>query len=99
MTIDIKLMRRKARRATALLKALANEQRLMIFCHLMEGEKSVNELVKLTGLSQSALSQHLARLRRDSLVTARREQQKVFYSLSSADVPVILYALQGISGR
>jgi alkylation response protein AidB-like acyl-CoA dehydrogenase len=58
-------MRAAAHRAAALMKALSHESRLMILCHLAEGEKSVGTLEDLVGLSQSALSQHLARLRRD----------------------------------
>ena len=57
-----------ARRASALLKAMGNPHRLMILCQLVHGEKSVGELERIVGLSQSALSQHLARLRRDGLV-------------------------------
>jgi ArsR family transcriptional regulator len=66
--------------AAALLKALANEQRLVILCHLMSaGELSVGALCQRVRLSQSALSQHLARLREQALVTFRREAQSVFY--------------------
>jgi DNA-binding transcriptional ArsR family regulator len=82
-----------ARRASALLKAMSNERRLMILCHLAEGEKSVGALQALVGLSQSALSQHLARLRRDNLVKTRRSAQTIFYSLANADARTVMEAL------
>lgn len=74
-------MRRHADEASQLLKALANENRLMILCALAEGEHSVGELNRRISLSQSALSQHLAVLRRDGLVNTRRQSQTIFYAL------------------
>ena len=79
-----------------MLKALANERRLAIICLLLRGEKSVGTLEELIGLSQSALSQHLARLRRDGLVKTRREAQTIYYSLKSADTVQILGCLHDI---
>ncbi len=79
--------------ASVLLKALSNESRLLILCILRaNGEKNVTELEKLVGLSQSALSQHLARLRRDELVTTRRDAQTIYYSfrVSHADAVIDL---------
>ena len=70
----------------ALLKALANERRLFILCQLQDRELSVGELNEVLGLSQSALSQHLAVLRRDELVATRKEAQTVYYSLRSHEV-------------
>lgn len=81
------------RRASTVLKALSNERRLMVLLHLAEGEKSVGELESLVGLSQSALSQHLARLRRDSIVQTRRSAQTIFYSLSGGEALTILNAI------
>jgi DNA-binding transcriptional ArsR family regulator len=73
-------MAASAGEAAALLRALSNEQRLLILCHLIaEEEMSVGELVSAIGLSQSALSQHLARLRDEGLVGFRREAQTLFY--------------------
>jgi len=80
--VDLVAMRDNAKEATALLKALANENRLMILCYLEGKELSVSELNESLDLSQSALSQHLAVLRRDELVKTRRESQTIFYSLS-----------------
>ena len=80
--LSLTAMRASARQATALMKALSNDSRLMILCHLRDGEKSVGALEDLVGLGQSALSQHLARLRKDSLVQTRRQAQTIFYRLA-----------------
>ena len=85
-----------AREASVLLKAMSNEHRLMILCQLVTGEKSVGELVRLVGLSQSALSQHLARLRRDNLVRTRRDAQTIYYSMASAEPMAVLRLLDQI---
>jgi len=82
-----------ASRATAFLKALANEKRLMILCQLGEGERTVGELVHLVGLEQSALSQHLARLREEGLVATRREAQSIHYRLDSPEVVDVIAVL------
>jgi len=74
-------MRPHASRAAELLRALANEQRLMILCHLSQGPLSVGELNERVPLSQSALSQHLAVLREQGVVRTERESQTIWYSL------------------
>ena len=79
-------LQKNAVHVTALLKAIANPARLVILCQLVEGERSVGALERAVGLSQSAISQHLAVLRRGDVVTSRREGQTVFYTLASADV-------------
>jgi DNA-binding transcriptional ArsR family regulator len=85
----------KAGEAAAFLKLLANEQRLLVLCHLVgEGEMSVNALADAIGLSQSALSQHLARLREDELVTFRREAQTLYYRVSDPRVVTIMKTLK-----
>lgn len=71
-----------AESATKQLKALANINRLMILCILCEGELSVTELNELVDISQSALSQHLAKLRDDEIVITRRESQTIYYSIA-----------------
>ena len=86
----------KAGAAADLLRALANENRLMILCRLIEGEQSVGALVDAIGLSQSALSQHLAKLREDHLVATRREAQTIYYRLASADAARVLQVLAQI---
>lgn len=80
-------------RASALLKAMSNKRRLLILCHLSDGERSVGELCSLIGLSQSALSQHLAKLRHDDLVKTRRSAQSVYYSITPGEVESILSTL------
>ena len=85
-----------ARRASALLKAMANERRLQILCQLADGEKSVGALEKLVRVSQSALSQHLARLRRDQLVSTRRVAQTIFYSLSGREAGAVMETLYAL---
>ena len=86
----------KAAHAVELLKAMANEWRLMILCQLAEGEKTVSELQTKLGLSQSALSQHLAVLRREKIVTARKEAQSVFYSLAGEEAPKVMESLHDV---
>ncbi len=88
------LLRANAGPASELLKAIANEHRLLILCHLTEHEYSVGELEEFIGISQSALSQHLARLRLDQLVRARRSSQNVYYSLNGDAAIKILNTLQ-----
>lgn len=86
-------MEASARRASTLLKAMGNPHRLMILCQLVEGEKCVSELERVVGLSQSALSQHLARLRRDDLVATRRSAQTIFYSLAGREAREVIETL------
>lgn len=85
-----------ARRASTLLKAMSNQHRLLILCQLVPGEKSVGELEQIIGLSQSALSQHLARLRRDQLVKTRRSAQTIFYSLAGDEASAVIETLYGL---
>lgn len=85
-----------AEKAASLLKSMGNEWRLMILCQLVGGDKSVRELERSIGLSQSALSQQLAVLRRKNLVKTRREAQSIYYSLNGEEVLAILIALQGL---
>ncbi len=74
-------MQQAARRASELMKALSNENRLMILCQLADGEKSVGQLADALGLRQAAASQQLSLLRKDGLVTPRREAQTIYYDL------------------
>ena len=89
-------LQKNARHAAGLLKAMSNPARLVILCQLAEGERSVGELERAVGLSQSGISQHLAVLRRESVVTSRRVRQTVFYSLGSADVVTLMATLHTI---
>lgn len=84
---------RAIQQSTSLLKAMANEKRLKIICLLLEGELSVTQINQQLSLSQSALSQHLAILRREKLVNTRRESQIIYYSLSSQGARAIVETL------
>jgi len=89
-------MQEYAADAAGLMKALGNESRLMILCVLSEGERSVSDLNSIVPLSQSALSQQLARLRRQGLVRTRRESQTIFYSLAEGPADRIIRVLHDI---
>jgi len=82
--------------ACVLLKAMANEWRLIILCQLAEGEKTVGELQRTLGLSQSALSQHLAILRREKIVRSRKHAQSVSYSLTGDDATKVMESLHDV---
>lgn len=87
----------KAAEAAELLRALSNEHRLLILCHLIaEAELPVGELVSRVGLSPSALSQHLAKLREQGLVGYRREAQTLYYRVTDARAAQVLSVLQDI---
>jgi DNA-binding transcriptional ArsR family regulator len=93
---DLEPVNRNVKQASSILKAMSNRHRLLVLCQLAGGEKSVGELEKITGLSQSALSQHLARLRRQNLVKTRRHAQAIFYSLDGDEAVRIIGALHDI---
>lgn len=83
--IDPRKMASAAQKASDLMKTLGHRDRLMVLCHLTTGEKSVGELAGLLDIPQSPLSQHLARMRKESLVTTRREAQTIYYSIASGE--------------
>ena len=88
---------KEAGEAATLLKVLANECRLLVLCHLAaSGELGAGELVDRVGLSQSAISQHLARLRREKLVTVRKEAQNVYYRICDPRAERVLSLLHEI---
>jgi DNA-binding transcriptional ArsR family regulator len=89
----LKQLEKNAHKASDLLGAMANTSRLMIMCQLADGEKSVSDLQPMIGLSQSALSQHLAILRSKHLVRTRRAGQSIYYSLSSGEAASIMHTL------
>lgn len=93
MQTSIEVMARNASKAEALLKLLANAKRLMILCHLVKGQKSVGQLADLVGLSSSALSQHLAKMRDLKIVEADKQGQLVYYRISNPEVEAILSTL------
>ncbi len=90
---SVEVMQRNAAKAETLLKLLANANRLMILCHLVKGPQSVGALAGLVGLSHSALSQHLARMRHLKIVQTHKEGQTVFYRICNPEVEAILATL------
>ena len=94
---DIALLEDKAVEAAEFLKLLANPQRLLILCRLVvEREMSVGQLEEAGDLSQSALSQHLAKLRDDGLVATRREAQTIYYRIADKNVQRVLALLKDL---
>ncbi len=91
--VMIEEMGPRAEAAAALLKALANPARLRMLCRLVEGECSAGALEQFAGLGQSAVSQHLAVLRREGIVSARREGSVIHYSIASAVAAALLAVL------
>lgn len=92
-------LQQRAQTASALLKAMSNENRLMVLCSLVRGEMTVGELEETIGLSQSALSQHLAVLRQSNLVTTRRDAQSIYYSLAGTEAQAVIETLYGLYAR
>lgn len=88
--IDLAQMARSADRASSLMKTLGHKDRLMILCQLADGEKSVGEIADLLRISQSPLSQHLSRMRKEKLVDTRRQAQTIYYSLKSGEASRIV---------
>ncbi len=93
MKIDSGAMESAADQASELLKALANRHRLLIICQLIDGERSVGELASCLDVRDSPVSQHLALLRKDGLVSARREAQTIYYSIASEPAREVLKTL------
>lgn len=83
-------------KAETLLKELASAPRLMVLCHLVDGEKTVSELQNILDISQSSLSQHLARLREANLVSCTRDGQMIRYRICSIQAQAILSVLHAI---
>ncbi|WP_218142686.1 ArsR/SmtB family transcription factor [Formivibrio citricus] len=94
--LDVTQMRGAARAATALLKALANEDRLQILCQLSQGEKSVSELEALLDVHQPTLSQQLGVLRTEEMVATRRDGKRIYYSIADQKILAMLKTLYGL---
>lgn len=91
MLIDMQIdLAERADFVASLLSALANQKRLLVLCNLIEGEKSVTTLADAVGLSQSAMSQHLAKMRALGLVSGRREAQTIYYSIASEELRLLM---------
>ena len=88
--IDPRRMAVAAGKACELMKTLGHKDRLMVLCHLSSGERSVGELAALLDIPQSPLSQHLARMRKESLVKTRRDAQTIYYSIASEEAARIV---------
>ena len=84
--MDIEGLKTEIHQVSLILKSLSNPKRLTALCAMCEGEKSVGELEGIVGISQSALSQHLAKMREDNLVKTRRDAQTIYYSVSHPHV-------------
>ncbi len=95
----MKQMQRNVAQAEALLKQLANANRLMVLCHLVAGEKTVSALANSVGLSHSALSQHLTKLREAGLVECDKRGLSVYYRICSAEAQALLSVLHVIYCR
>lgn len=93
---SLKKMEENADAAEQLLKSLANANRLKVLCQLVGGERSVGELEQQLSLSQSALSQHLARLREQGIVTSRKDGTTVYYRVVSEPAMQIMQLLHGV---
>lgn len=91
---DLATFAANADRVAGMLKAMGNQRRLMVLCQLAEhGEMRVGDLAAAVGLSQSALSQHLGRMREDGLVAFRRESQTLWYRIADARCETLLATL------
>ncbi|MCC2095934.1 MAG: helix-turn-helix transcriptional regulator [Hyphomicrobiales bacterium] len=94
---EISTLQDKAADVSSVLSALANPRRLLILCYLMQhGETAVSGLTEISGLSQSALSQHLAMMRTEGLVGARKDGLNVFYSIADKRVEALIASLEKI---
>lgn len=98
--IDAKALESRAAEVADLLRALANDRRLLILCRLVEqGEATVGALANDVGLSQSALSQHLARMREEGIVAFRRESQTIWYRIADSRIGTLLATLHRLYCR
>jgi len=93
MKVDAETMQNAAGAASGLLKALANPHRLLIVCQLVDGPRSVGQLAAFLGIRDSTVSQHLALMRRDNLVSTTREGQTIRYEIASVEARAVLETL------
>ena len=94
--LDARRMAAAAQKASELMKTLGHKDRLMVLCHLTSGEKSVGELARLLDIPQSPLSQHLARMRKENLVSTRRDAQTIYYRIASPEAAAIIETMHGL---
>ena len=93
---NVEQMREAAGQATAMLRVLANEARLLLLCQLAQGEACVSELEELLGIHQPTLSQQLGIFRTEEIVSTRREGKKIFYRVSDSQAISVLATLYGL---
>lgn len=92
-SLPLELLSARAAEVAEMLKMLANEQRLLLLCRLTQGECSVTELIEVCGLSQSCVSQHLAKLRLSGIVDTRRDGTTIYYTLADKNVAMLIDTL------
>lgn len=97
MTAETERMREWAQPASVLFRALSNEIGLLVLCHLSQGAKSIEELAQLTGNKKTAITPQLSRLQRYNIVTSQRRNRRLFFSLTSREVPIFLDAAKRAS--
>ncbi|MFJ1291568.1 ArsR/SmtB family transcription factor [Paracoccus yeei] len=90
---DLNAMAASAGRASGFLKGLANPQRLLVLCCLAQGERHVGALVQATGIGQTSMSQHLARLKAEAIVAVRRDHRTLYYRIAHPAVAEIMQVL------
>ena len=91
--LDAQAMHERAEDTVIVLKAIANQNRLLLLCQMLDGERSVNDLAEALDLGQSVVSQHLSLLRREGLVKGRREGQSIYYCISDDRVHTLMATL------
>jgi DNA-binding transcriptional ArsR family regulator len=94
--MNLEIMQGKCVEVSSIMKAIAHPQRLMLMCHLSEGEKNVSELLELCDISQSQLSQFLNRMQREKLLKVRRERNFSYYSIADKNITKLIQAMQKI---
>ena len=96
MNQDFEEMKKQAREASAVLKAIANENRLLILCSIVEDDFTVNQLAEITGTGQSAVSQHLKVLSEQNIVSSKRIGKKIIYKITDSRVKAILALMHAL---
>lgn len=94
--MKVELMKERCKDIAGILKAISHPQRLMLMCHLVEGEKNVSEILNLCDISQSQLSQFLNRMHREKLLKVRKEGQFSYYSIADGDLTKLMVSMQKI---
>ncbi|MFA7276878.1 MAG: metalloregulator ArsR/SmtB family transcription factor [Pseudobdellovibrionaceae bacterium] len=94
--MEVEFLESNTAEVARVLKALSNHRRLQVLCAIYRNEKSVGELEQIVGISQSALSQHLAKLREDKLVETRREAQTIFYRISNCAIKDMMKSINAV---